>query len=206
MLPILKENFCCKDIKEGTYTLRTSCLNYAPVTQKVSQSQKEMVIRLKGTTFNMDQVVVTGTGTHHKLKDSPVPVEVISQRDLQNANPSSFQDALVKLVPSISVQTTAMGTTLYVNGLPDKYLLVLINGKKVAGDISGSIDYDRINMDAVKRIEVLKGASSALYGSDAIAGVINIITDDPKSALNVSSNTRVSSHGTNFRISQRRRQ
>ena len=46
-------------------------------------------------------------------------------------------------------------------------------------------------MDAVKRIEVLKGASSALYGSDAIAGVINIITDDPKSALNVSSNTRV---------------
>ena len=91
----------------------------------------------------------------------------------------------MKLVPSISVQTTAMGTTLYVNGLPDKYLLVLINGKKVAGDISGSIDYDRINMDAVKRIEVLKGASSALYGSDAIAGVINIITDDPKSALNV---------------------
>ena len=58
---------------------------------------------------------------------------------------------------------------------PDKYLLVLINGKKVAGDISGSIDYDRINMDAVKRIEVFKGASSALYGSDAIAGVINII-------------------------------
>ncbi len=50
-------------------------------------------------------------------------------------------------------------------------------------------------MDVVKRIEVLKGASSALYGSDAIAGVINIITDDPKSALNVSSNTRVSSHG-----------
>ena len=64
-----------KDIKEGTYTLRTSCLNYAPVTQKVSQSQKEMVIRLKSTTFNMDQVVVTGTGTHHKLKDSPVPVD-----------------------------------------------------------------------------------------------------------------------------------
>ena len=87
-----KGEFLLKDIKEGTYTLRTSCLNYAPVTQKVSQSQKEMVIRLKGTTFNMDQVVVTGTGTHHKLKDSPVPVEVISQRDLQNANPSSFQD------------------------------------------------------------------------------------------------------------------
>ena len=89
-----KGEFLLKDIKEGTYTLRTSCLNYAPVTQKVSQSQKEMVIRLKSTTFNMDQVVVTGTGTHHKLKDSPVPVEVISQRDLQNANPSSFQDAL----------------------------------------------------------------------------------------------------------------
>lgn len=52
-----KGEFLLKDIKEGTYTLRTSCLNYAPVTQKVSQSQKEMVIRLKSTTFNMDQVV-----------------------------------------------------------------------------------------------------------------------------------------------------
>lgn len=186
--------FVLKNAKDGTYTLRTSCLNYNTVSQKISKSQKDMVIKLKNTAFNLDQVVITGTGTHHKLKDSPVPVEVISQRDLQNVNPNSFQDALVKLVPSISVQTTAMGTTLYVNGLPDKYLLVLINGKKIAGDISGSIDYDRINMNAVKRIEVLKGASSALYGSDAIAGVINIITDDPKSALNVSSNTRVSSH------------
>ena len=94
-----KGEFLLKDIKEGTYTLRTSCLNYAPVTQKVSQSQKEMVIRRKRTSFNMDQVVVHGPGKHHRLKDSPVPVEVTSKRDLQNANLSSGQEALVKLVP-----------------------------------------------------------------------------------------------------------
>lgn len=186
--------FLLKNVKDGHYVLRASCLDYSPSTLPVSKSQNNMVIKLQETSVNLDQVVITGTGTHHRLKDSPVPIDVISQRDLQNANPADFQDALVKLVPSINFHTTSMGTTLYMNGLPDKYLLVLVNGKKVAGDISGSIDYNRINIASIKRIEVLKGASSALYGSDAIAGVINIITDDNKSLVNVSSNTRVSSH------------
>lgn len=144
---------------------------------------------------NLDEVVVTGTGTQHKLKDSPVPIEVISRTDLKNANVQSMEDALMKLAPSVSFQSNTMGTTLYMNGLPDKYVLILVNGRKIAGDISGSVDLGRINIDAVQRIEIVKGASSALYGSDAIAGVINIITEEPKNAVNVTSNTRFSSHG-----------
>jgi outer membrane receptor for ferrienterochelin and colicins len=89
-----------------------------------------------------------------------------------------------------------MGTFLRMNGLGNKYILILINGQKLSGDISNNVDLNRINMSRVKRIEVLDGAASSLYGSDAIAGVINIITDQPtQDFINVTSDTRVSGHG-----------
>jgi len=69
------------------------------------------------------------------------------------------------------------------NGLQNDYVLILVNGKKLAGDISGNTDLRRIDMNRVKRIEILKGAASALYGSEAMGGVINIITEEPKDAL-----------------------
>ena len=66
----------------------------------------------------------------------------------------------------------AMGSQLRLNGLGGKYILILINGHKLSGDISNNADLNRINMARVKRIEVLDGAASSLYGSDAIAGVM----------------------------------
>ena len=90
----------------------------------------------------------------------------------------------------------SMGTFLRLNGLGNKYILILINGQKLTGDISNNVDLNRINMSRVKRIEVLDGAASSLYGSDAIAGVINIITDQPtQNLVSVTSDTRVSGHG-----------
>jgi outer membrane receptor for ferrienterochelin and colicins len=90
----------------------------------------------------------------------------------------------------------SMGTFLRLNGLGNKYILILINGQKLNGDISNNVDLNRINMARVKRIEVLDGAASSLYGSDAIAGVINIITDQPtQDLISITSDTRVSGHG-----------
>lgn len=190
-----KGEFMMKNIPDGNYVMRTSCLDYSVVTQNISESRRNMVIKLEESAVNLDQVVITGTGTHHKLKDSPVPIEVISQKELKNANVGNVEDALLKLAPSISFQSTSMSNNIYMNGLSGKYVLVLIDGKKVAGDISGNVDFSRINIANVKRIEILKGAASALYGSDAMAGVINIITDKSKNLLNVMSNSRISSHG-----------
>lgn len=87
--------------------------------------------------------------------------------------------------------TNGMGTTLSLNGLPDDYFIFLENGKRLYGDDT----YARINVAKIKRIEILNGASSALYGTNAIGGVINIITDDAKNAINVSSDTRYASKG-----------
>ena len=84
-----------------------------------------------------------------------------------------------------------MGTTMSLNGLNDDYILVLENGRRLAGDDRIS----RINVANIKRVEILNGAASALYGSDAIGGVINIITDDAKNVMQVSSDTRYGSKG-----------
>lgn len=110
------------------------------------------------------------------MTDSPVPVSVITAKDLSNASVTSLDEALQKLTPSFSSMTNGMGTTLSLNGLPDDYFIFLENGKRLYGDDT----YARINVAKIKRIEILNGASSALYGTNAIGGVINIITDDVK--------------------------
>jgi outer membrane receptor for ferrienterochelin and colicins len=121
------------------------------------------------------QVVVTGTGTHNKAQNAVVPVQVITSDELQRMHVTNLEDALKQLTSSVTTMTNGMGTTMMMNGLNEDYMLILENGKRLTGDDR----YTRINMANVKRIEILSGASSALYGSEAIGGVINIITSAP---------------------------
>lgn len=143
------------------------------------------------TTIDLNPVIVTGTGTYHKAENSPVAVKVISAKELKDAQVTSVQDALSKLTTNITTHTNGMGTFVNFNGVSDDYILILENGKRVSGDDR----WNRISIDNIKRIEILPGAASALYGSDAIAGVINIITDESSQAVSAQSNTRISSKG-----------
>lgn len=147
-------------------------------------------------TYNLNPVVVTGSGHHQRLKSTATPVRVLSSQEICEQGISTFDGALTRMMPQASMAPSSMGTFLRLNGLGNKYILILINGQKLSGDISNNVDLNRINMSRVKRIEVLDGAASSLYGSDAIAGVINIITDQPtQNLINVTSDTRVSGHG-----------
>ena len=147
-------------------------------------------------TYNLNPVVVTGSGHHQRLKSTATPVHVLSSQEIREQGISTFDGALIRMMPQASMAPSSMGTFLRLNGLGNKYILVLINGQKLNGDISNNVDLNRINMSRVKRIEVLDGAASSLYGSDAIAGVINIITDQPTQQLiGVTSDTRVSGKG-----------
>ena len=140
-------------------------------------------------TYELNPVVVTGTGTHQRLKNTPAPVSVITANEIKRAGITDFQEALTRMVPSISFRPNAMGSYLMMNGLSNKHVLILVNGRKVTGDITGNIDLNQIDMTRIKRIEVLNGAASSLYGSDAIGGVINIITNEPKDVVAFSSNS-----------------
>lgn len=147
-------------------------------------------------TYSLNPVVVTGSGHHQRLKSTTTPVHVLSSQEIREQGITTFDAALIRMMPQASMAPNSMGTFLRLNGLGNKYILILINGQKLTGDISNNVDLNRINMSRVKRIEVLDGAASSLYGSDAIAGVINIITDQPtQNLVSVGSDTRVSGHG-----------
>ncbi len=146
--------------------------------------------------YTLNPVVVTGSGHHQRLKSTATPVHVLSRQEIKEQGITTFDGALTRMMPQVSMAPNSMGTFLRLNGLGNKYILILINGQKLTGDISNNVDLNRINMARVKRIEVLDGAASSLYGSDAIAGVINIITDQPTQQLvSLTSDTRVSGHG-----------
>ena len=146
--------------------------------------------------YSLNPVVVTGSGHHQRLKSTATPVHVLSAQEIREQGISTFDAALTRMMPQASMAPSSMGTFLRLNGLGNKYILILINGQKLSGDISNNVDLNRVNMARVKRIEILDGAASSLYGSDAIAGVINIITDQPTDQLvSITSGTRVSGHG-----------
>lgn len=186
-----KGEFNIHNLTAGKHVLRITHVSYSPKSVTTHTGEKDLVIKLQDSFTNIGQVVVTGTGTHHRMTDSPVPVSVITAKDLSNASVTSLDEALQKLTPSFSSMTNGMGTTLTLNGLPDDYFIFLENGKRLYGDDT----YSRINVSKIKRIEILNGASSALYGTNAIGGVINIITDETQNAVNISSETRYADKG-----------
>lgn len=140
---------------------------------------------------DLNPVVITGTGTYHRADNSPVAVKVISAKELKDAHVMTLEDALARLTTNVTTHTNGMGTFVNFNGISDDYILILENGKRVSGDDR----WNRISMSNVRRIEIYSGAASALYGSDAIAGVINIITDESREAVSASSDTRFRNHG-----------
>lgn len=145
-------------------------------------------------TVDLNPVVVTGTGTYRKAENAPVAVKVISAKEIKDAQVTNLQEALSRLTTNITTHTSGMGTFVNFNGVSDDYILILVDGKRVSGDDR----WDRISMDRVKRIEILSGAASALYGSDAIAGVINIITAPLTSSdvkVGVQNSTKVMNKG-----------
>lgn len=166
--------------------LLVSCLTAATRTEASGTSAEQ----IDSIYYTLNPVVVTGTGMHQRLKATPVPVEVISGAELRAAALNDLQEALTMMVPSLSFSPSAMGSYLRMNGLTNRHVLILVNGQKLTGDISGNVDLGQIDVSLIERVEVLNGASSTLYGSDAVGGVINIILkapdDKPEMNMNVS--------------------
>ena len=149
---------------------------------------------------SVQEVVVTGTGTRHLLKDAPVQTEVISRKMLDSYGGKSLEDILNGLTASFAFSEGDMGSQMQLGGLGNSYILILIGGKRIHGDVGGENDLGLIDPQNIEKIEIVKGAQSALYGSDAMAGVINIITKKhTQKGLYVDNSTQ---YGTNNDLRQ----
>ena len=139
----------------------------------------------------LDQVVTTGIHLERSLLNSPILTEVISSDQIRQLSASSLMDVLEKTIPSIESEVQQHGgQDLNIQGLDSKYYLFLIDGVRMAGETAGNIDFNRINISNVDRIEIINGGASVLYGSGAVGGVINIITKGVKEKLDISITTK----------------
>ena len=132
----------------------------------------------------LSSVVVTASGTAVDIREAPASVSVITREDIER-QPVSSIGALLGTLPGVSGGQAATGaqSKIRLRGLPEKYTLILIDGQRQGNssgvnyrDDLGQQDLDWISPDMIERIEVVRGPMSSLYGSDAMGGVINIIT------------------------------
>ena len=142
------------------------------------QKKKEKETEIK-------EVVVTATRSQKKLKDVPITVQVVTAEDIKKSQSTDFKTFLENEFSGINFTYDGGSPNINMMGFGGKYVLFLMNGERMAGETFDNIDYDRIDIDNIERIEIIKGASSSLYGSNAIGGVINIITKDSKSPLDI---------------------
>ena len=150
---------------------------------------------LEENTVNLDQVVVTGTRTPKTLKDAPITTRVITSLDIERSDASDIQDLLVAELPGIEF-SFSMDQQINVNlqGFGGSSVLFLIDGERIAGETLDNVDYNRLNLDNVERIEIVKGGASSLYGSNAVGGVINLITKESDEPWSVNLNARYGAH------------
>jgi outer membrane receptor for ferrienterochelin and colicins len=174
-------NFVLQDIPQGTYTLRISVMGYLPYSEEIEISEftiKRMDINLQASSEQLEETVVTGTLKAVSRSESPVPVEVYSPTFLKKNPTASIFEALQNVNgvrPQINCNVCNTGD-IHINGLEGPYTLVLIDGMPIVSGLGTVYGLSGIPNSLIDQIEIIKGPASSLYGSEAVGGLINIIT------------------------------
>ena len=139
-------------------------------------SQKEDSIK----TIEMKEVMVSANKTEKPFVELTVPAKIISKKEIENSGHSRLDEIISEQVGIITVPGFGGSEGIQLQGIDPEYTLILIDGFPVIGRVAGILDLTRISLASVERIEIIKGASSSLYGSEALGGVVNIISNKGK--------------------------
>lgn len=170
----------------GTYTIQASMVGFkaAQLRVEVPRSDGELVMNLEEMDGGLDEVVVSGTMQEVSKLDSPVPVEVYTANFFRaNPTPSIFESMqnVNGVRPQINCNVCNTGD-IHINGLEGPYTMVLIDGMPIVSGLATVYGLTGIPQALIDRVEVVKGPASTLYGSEAVGGLINVITKKPESA------------------------
>ena len=158
------------------------CMGLLSTTPSPANEPEEVMLDEDEDSMMLETVVVTGSRTEHLLAEAPVATQVITREDIEDSGAQNAAD-LIEEQPGISIERSYRGSGVQLQGLDAKYVLVLVDGARIPGRIGGAIDLERISVENIERIEIVKGPSSALYGSDSLGGVVNIITRSSQKPL-----------------------
>ncbi|MCB4807564.1 TonB-dependent receptor [Tamlana sp. 62-3] len=145
----------------------------------------------------LEEVMVTATRTVRQLSSLPLPAQIVSKADIIQSNSIRLNDILNEQTGLITVPDFGGGEGIQLQGLDSQYTLILVDGVPLIGRSAGTLDISRLTVGNIKQIEIVKGASSSLYGSNALGGVINIITENPKPGFKTDLNYRLGAFNTN---------
>lgn len=130
--------------------------------------------------FSLDTMVVTATRTEMSVKEAPSAVQVVDSKKLEQTQAKTLHDAL-KGALGVNVFNDFQGrSNVSIRGSESRHVLILVDGKRLGGEAAynsaNAWDVDRIRMEDVEKVEIIRGPAGALYGSDAMGGVINVVT------------------------------
>ncbi|NDV82988.1 TonB-dependent receptor [Bacteroides sp. 51] len=177
------------------YNLQVSFMGYDPQTTTVTALQNPVTtqVKLRPSTNVLNDVVITGSFIEKPLKEAPVITRIISQKEIQALNPMTIETLLQYELPGLQIGYNSMSQQPQITyqGMGGEYMLFLIDGERVSGEgADHNVDFTRFNVDDIERIEVIKGAQSTIYGSNALGGVINIITKTANRPITANINAR----------------
>lgn len=176
-----------ESIPQGEYKIQVTSMGFKPVTQKILVAENEKLnldFELKDNDNELNEVVVSGTLKPVKRLESAVPVEVYSTVFFKKNPTPSIYEALQNINgvrPQLNCGVCNTGD-IHINGLEGPYTLILIDGMPIVSSLSTVYGLSGIPNSLVERIEIVKGPASSLYGSEAVGGLINIITKNPINA------------------------
>ena len=176
--------------------VEVSYLGYGVQSRFVPEGKAPVLeFRLSENISQLETVVVTATRTPKLLKDVPVITRVIEAKDFLSTDVGNVQDLLQAELPGIEF-TYSMNQQVSLNmqGFGGNSVLFLVDGERLAGETLDNVDYSRLDLNDVGRIEIVKGAASSLYGSNAMGGVVNIISREAKEPWFANVGTRWGSH------------
>ncbi len=143
----------------------------------------------------LDIITVTGTRTPHRLSEAPILTQVITADDIGKLDATNLQDVLVAELPGLEfTYSMDQQVSLTMQGLGGMAILILIDGERLAGETLDNTDFLRLTTDDIDHIEIVKGAASALYGSNSVGAVVNIITRKASEQWQANINGHIGSH------------
>lgn len=177
-------HYVFRDLAPGDYTLEAVFTGYKTVTldvRVVKDRTVEANFSVVPDAFMLDQVVVTSSKSEVRRRESPALVNVITGKLFETVGACSLADGL-NFQPGVRVENDCQNcgfTQVRINGLDGHYSQILMNSRPVFSALTGVYGLEQIPANMIERVEVMRGGGSALFGSSAIGGTINIITKDP---------------------------
>lgn len=173
-----------KNVPEGKYTLQVSAVgfkNYRTAVEVIANKEVVVNVKAESTSTQMDEFVVTGTLKEVSVRESPVPIKVYKPAYFKkNPTPALFEALQIVngVRPQVNCSVCNTGD-IHINGMEGAYTMITIDGMPIVGGLSSVYGLNGIPNSMINQMEVVKGPASTLYGSEAVGGLINVITKDP---------------------------